>query len=188
MKKYRLSMQAVLERLYMYEEITQEEEDRYAKLQLLALDFAREGNTKELEKMLKYGMSVYLCTHKNDTLIMLASYKGHIETVKMLIEKRADINKTNARGQTPLDGVCFKGNLEMVRLLVENGANIQGNPIIFATIFGNSDIVSYLKNHCVDKKSYKILGVNVDIISNFVSFFKSFFKKQKKEAKTFQAA
>ena len=172
----------------MYEEITQQEEDRYANLQLLALDFAREGNTQELKKMLDYGMSVDLCTHKSDTLIMLASYRGHLETVNMLIVKGADVNKMNARGQTPLDGVCFKGNLEMVKLLVKNGANIQGNPIIFATIFGNRDIVEYLKNQGVDKKSHKLLGIRVERISHFVSLAKNFFSKQKNQLKTLQTA
>jgi len=172
----------------MYEEITQQEEDRYAKLQSMALDFAREGNTQELEKMLEHGISVDLCTHKSDTLIMLASYKGHLETVSMLIAMGADVNKINARGQTPLDGVCFKGNLEMVKLLVKNGANIQGNPIIFATIFGNKDIVEYLKNQGIDRKSHKLLGIRVESISHLVSFVKNFFSKQKNQLKTIQTA
>ena len=34
-------------------EISQQEEQRYVELQLLALNFAREGNIKELENMLK---------------------------------------------------------------------------------------------------------------------------------------
>ncbi|NOX15260.1 MAG: ankyrin repeat domain-containing protein [Epsilonproteobacteria bacterium] len=160
----------------MPHEISQQEERRYEELQLTALDFARDGNTKELKKMLDYGMSVNLCTPKNDSLIMLSSYKGHLETTKMLIEKGADINKINARGQTPLDGVCFKGNLNMVKLLVENSANIDGNPIIFATIFGNKDIVHYLKEKGLNKKSLKILGISVEFISSFISSIKSLFK------------
>jgi len=162
--------------------ITKEEEDRYAELQLMSLDFARQGNTVELKKMLDAGMSVNLCTHKNDSLVMLSSYKGHLETTKMLVEKGADINKINARGQTPLDGVCFKGNLDMVKLLVDNGAKIDGNPIIFATIFGNKDIVDYLKEQGIHKKSLKIYGVNVDTISSFTNWIRSlfYFRKKKK--------
>ncbi len=160
----------------MSNKVSEQEERRYEELQLMALDFAREGNTKELSKMLKYGMSANLCTHKNDSLIMLSSYKGHLETTKMLIENGADINKINARGQTPLDGVCFKGNLEIAKLLVENGAKIDGNPIIFATIFGNKEIVKYLKEKGVNKKSLKMLGISVEFISSFISSIKSLFK------------
>ena len=109
----------------MPNKISKQEEERYEELQLIALDFARNGNTRELEKMLEYGMSVNLCTSKHDSLIMLSSYKGHLETTKMLIEKGADINKLNARGQTPLDGVCFKGDFRIAKLLVENGANME---------------------------------------------------------------
>lgn len=165
--------------------ISQAQEDRYAQLQMIALDFAREGNTSELKKMLQYGLNINLCTHKSDTLLMLASYKGHLDTVKMLIQRGADVDKTNARGQTPLAGVCFKGNLGMVKLLVEKGANINGAPIVFATIFGNKKIVNYLKEQGVDKKSYKIIGISIDKISSFISFFRNLLSKQIRTAKNF---
>ena len=163
----------------MSSQISKQEEERYAQLQLMALDFAREGNTKELEKMLDFGMSVDLCTHKNDTLLMLSCYRGNIETSQMLIQKGANLNKVNARGQTPLDGVCFKGNLKMVKLLVENGANIGRNAIIFATIFGNKEIVNYLKKQGIDKKSLKIFGLNIEFISSITASLKSIFGKKK---------
>ena len=159
----------------MPSQISKQEEERYAQLQLMALNFAREGNTKELEKMLDFGMNVDLCTHKDDTLLMLSCYKGNIETSQMLIQKGANLNKVNARGQTPLDGVCFKGNLEMVKLLVENGANIDRNAIIFATIFGNKEIVSYLKKQDIDKKSLKIFWLNIEFISSMTAYLKSKF-------------
>ncbi len=155
--------------------ISQAEEDRYAELQLMALDFARDGNTLELEKMISYGMNVDLCTHNDDTLLMLSTYRGHLLTAKMLIDNGADLNKRNARGQTPLDGVCFKGNLEMVELLVQCGANIEGNPIIFASIFGNRDIVKYLKEQGISKKSLKFFGINIDIITSIMAKVRSFF-------------
>ncbi len=160
----------------MSNNISKQEEERYEELQLIALDFARNGNTRELEKMLKHGMSVNLCTSKYDSLIMLSSYKGHLETTKMLIEKGADINKLNARGQTPLDGVCFKGDLRIAKLLVENGANTDGNSIMLAAIFGNKDIVSYLKEKRLHKKSLRIFGVSVEFISSFMFFMKSIFR------------
>ena len=166
----------------MSNEVSKEEEERYAELQMIALDLAREGNTSELEYMLDYGMSVNLCTHKDDSLLMLASYNGNYETTKMLIDKGADIERRNQRGQTPLEGVCFKGNLEIVKLLVENGANVEGNAIIYATMFGNKDIVSYLKEQNLDRKNVKIWGVNVDIIASITSKVRYLFKKDKKAA------
>ena len=126
----------------------------------MALDFAREGNTKELEKMINYGMSVNLSTLKEDSLLMLASYNGNIETTKMLIESGANIDQINQRGQTPLEGVCFKGNLELVKLLIESGANFEGKAIIYASMFGHKDIVKYLHEKSMEKKLLKNLCIN----------------------------
>jgi len=44
------------------------EEKRYAELQALALDFAREGNTVELAKMIDAGININLSTQKLDMI------------------------------------------------------------------------------------------------------------------------
>ncbi|KAB7887659.1 ankyrin repeat domain-containing protein [Poseidonibacter ostreae] len=154
--------------------ITKEEEKRFEELQLLALDYAREGKTDQLDKMLSYGMPINLCTHKNDTLLMLATYNGNYETAQMLINNGANLNKVNQREQTPLEGVCFKGYIKIVKLLVENGAEVTSNSINFASIFGHKEIVKYLKDKTPSKK-YKIVGIDVETISNFISKVKGFF-------------
>jgi uncharacterized protein len=156
--------------------VTNQEEERYAELQLLALDYARHGNTQELEKMISYGMPVNLCTNKNDTLLMLAAYNGNHETTHMLINRGADLNRVNQREQTPLEGVCFKGYIEIVKLLVESGATITNNSINFASIFGHKEIVKYLKDKDPLTK-HKIVGIDVESISNFVSKIKNIFGK-----------
>jgi len=153
--------------------ISPEEEQRYAELQVLALDFAREGNTLELKKMLDAGLNVNLSTQKEDSLLMLASYNGNYETTQMLIEKNADLNRVNQRAQTPLEGVCFKGNLEIVKLLVESGANFEGKAIVYASMFGHKQIVAYLKNQGVDKKSLRLFGINIERIVSLVAYLKS---------------
>lgn len=142
----------------MNKRIDVNEEARYAELQMMALDFAREGKTKDLEAMLSHGMNINLQTHKDDTLLMLSSYNGYLETTKMLIAYGADLNQKNQRGQTPLEGVCFKGNLGMVKLLVENNANVEGSAIIYASMFGNVEIVNYLEERSKNMKVSRILG------------------------------
>lgn len=155
--------------------VSKEEEKRYEELQLLALDHARNGNASELDKMLSYGMPVNLCTHKDDTLLMLATYNGNYETAQILINRGADLNKVNQREQTPLEGVCFKGYMNIVKLLVESGATITDNSINYASIFGHNEIVKYLKDKAPLSK-HKIAGIDVQNISNFVAKVKSFFK------------
>ncbi|MDR1615371.1 MAG: ankyrin repeat domain-containing protein [Campylobacteraceae bacterium] len=146
---------------------------RYEELLAIAVDFARYGQTKELESMIRAKLPVNLKDHKGNTLLMLAAYNGNRDTVKMLIDMGADVNLKNDRGQTPLAGVCFKGYIDIVKLLVENGADINEDngfgmkAIMFASMFGNYDIVKYLAG----KKS----GWRPKIylyLSKFISFFK----------------
>ncbi|NKQ41062.1 MAG: ankyrin repeat domain-containing protein [Sulfurovum sp.] len=156
--------------------MTATEEDRYVQLQSLALDYAREGDTKGLEKMLRYGMPINLGTHKGDTLLMLATYNGCVDTTSILIQKGANIDQKNQRGQTPLEGACFKGKLPIVKLLVENGATIDKNAIIYASIFGHKDIVYYLTKQGVDGSRSKVFGVFIDIVVAISFKIKTLFK------------
>lgn len=158
-------------------DINDEELKRYEELQTIALEFAREGNTQELKKMLDSAMPVNLSDHKGNTLLMLASYNNNIETTQMLVNFGAIVDKKNDRGQTPLAGVCFKGYMAIVKILVKAGANINENngmgttPLIFASMFGNSEIVEYLSK-----------GENTFKTKIYLTISKilSIFKKEKK--------
>ena len=52
--------------------ISQEEEQRYAELQLMALESARAGDIELLKSMIQAGMPVNLCDPKGNSLLMLA--------------------------------------------------------------------------------------------------------------------
>lgn len=92
-------------------------------------DYARQGSTPELSQYLSAGIPSNLTNHKGDTLLMLAAYHGHPETVKVLVEKGADVDAVNDRGQSPVAGAVFKGEEEVVRVLVEAGADlVKGQP------------------------------------------------------------
>ena len=92
-------------------------------------DFARQGKTPELRQYLTAGIPLNLPNHKGDTLLMLASYYGQVETLQMLVEKGADVNVLNDRGQSPMAGAVFKGYDEVVKILVEAGADFRaGQP------------------------------------------------------------
>lgn len=131
-------------------EITADEESRYAELQRLALDAARNGNAEILLPMLHAGMPVNLSDEKGNSLLMLASYHGHLEMTKLLLEQGAEPDQRNDRNQTSLAGVAFKGGLEIAKVLVKHGADPNADqgggryPIQFAAMFGNPDIVEFL--------------------------------------------
>lgn len=155
-------------------EVSIEEKSRYLKLQMIALNYARYGNMQELELMIEAKMPINLSDQKGNTLLMLASYNGNEQTTQMLIDRGALVDKKNDRGQTPLAGVCFKGYLGIAKILVRAGANIFENngmgatPIMFASIFGNYDIVEYLSKQSSSNKSKLYL-----ILSKFTSWIKN---------------
>lgn len=78
---------------------------------------------------------------------MLASYANHVDLAKSLLARRADPNKLNDRGQSPLAGAVFKGYLDVVRVLVEAGADPRlGKPsaVEAAVMFGRNGMLSVL--------------------------------------------
>lgn len=156
-------------------EATADELKRYEELQVIALDFARTGKTQDLKAMIQSGMPVNLCDHKGNSLLMLASYNGNLETTSMLVDFGAEVDKKNDRGQTPLAGVCFKGYIDIVKVLVKAGANIYENngmgttPIMFASMFGNYEIVKYLSEQ---NKNNNFISKIYLIISKIFSLFK----------------
>ncbi|ASU83927.1 ankyrin repeat domain-containing protein [Nocardiopsis gilva YIM 90087] len=86
-------------------------------------DFARNGDTESLGAYLAAGVPVNLTNDSGDTLVMLASYHGHADTVAHLCRHGADVDRLNDRGQSPLAGAVFKGEDEVVAILAEHGAD-----------------------------------------------------------------
>jgi hypothetical protein len=131
--------------------VTESEERRYAELQALALDLARRGETEMLVEMVAHGLPVNLSDARGNSLLMLASYNGNLETARRLLDRGADVDRRNDRGQTPLGGVAFKGDVPLAELLLERGADIDADngagvtPIMYAAVFGRTSIVGLLQ-------------------------------------------
>ncbi len=53
----------------------------------------------------------------------IAANKGHIDTVKLLLESGADVNIKSQSGDTALILATDKGYIEIIRILLEHGAN-----------------------------------------------------------------
>lgn len=150
--------------------LTEAEEVRYAELQLMALDFARHGETAQLESMIASGLPVNLSDGRGNSLLMLAAYHGNEATVRMLLEKGADPERCNDRGQTPLAGVAFKGHLGVARALVEGGAGVDSPcdggqvPLQFAALFGNREMYDYLLSLSREDSGKRIMGISTAIL------------------------
>lgn len=111
-------------------------------------DLARSGRTGALCAYVDAGVPVNLRNQKGDTLLMLAAYHGHADTVRALGERGADPDLANDRGQTPLAGAVFKREPGVVRALLEMGADrYAGTPsaVETARTFGDEEIVALLE-------------------------------------------
>ena len=97
-------------------------------------DLARGGATAELVEYLDAGVPANLTNHKGDTLLILAAYHGHPDTVAALLARGADHGRINDRGQTPLAAAVFKQSADTVQALVSAGADSDaGQPSVRAT-------------------------------------------------------
>jgi len=107
-------------------------------------DFARAGDTARLRAYVEKGVPANLTDASGNTLLMLAAYHGHAETVGELVALGADPDRTNDRGQSPLAGAVFKGEEDVVRLLLAAGADPDlGSPSARATaqMFDRPDLL-----------------------------------------------
>ena len=86
-------------------------------------DLARGGATANLVEYLGAGVPANLTDDKGDTLLILAAYHGHADTVAALLERGADHARVNDRGQTALAAAVFRRSQDGVRTLVDAGAD-----------------------------------------------------------------
>lgn len=111
---------------------------------------ARRGDAPMLARLLSGGLPADLRNHKGDTLLMLASYHGHHDAVRVLLEQGADPLIANDNGQLPIAGAAFKGDLAMIRLLLEHGVPVDAaaadgrTALMLAAMFNRLEIIDYL--------------------------------------------
>lgn len=110
-------------------------------------DAARDGNSALLGSYLAAGAPATLTTAAGDTLLMLAAYHGHADSVRLILAHGGAANTANDRGQTPLAGAVFKGYPDVVQVLVDAGADPDaGSPSARAAaqMFARNDILALL--------------------------------------------
>ncbi|KAK8126836.1 uncharacterized protein PG998_002595 [Apiospora kogelbergensis] len=85
-----------------------------------------------------------------ESSLHLASARGHLEVVKLLVEKHADVKALDNGGWTPLHKASRNGRLEVAKLLIEEGANIDTvtkdgqTPLYNACVHGSLKVVKLL--------------------------------------------
>jgi ankyrin repeat protein len=86
-------------------------------------DLARSGRTAELAAEVDAGLPVNLTNGRGDTLLILAAYHDHPDTVAALLARGADHARLNDRGQSALAAATFRRSARAVRALLDAGAD-----------------------------------------------------------------
>ncbi|MGW3498655.1 ankyrin repeat domain-containing protein [Streptomyces sp. NPDC001020] len=111
----------------------------------IAMDLARAGSTEQLADFVEHGLPVNVSDAAGNTLLMLAAYHSHADTVRALIRLGADPDLRNTRDQTPIAGALFKGADEVVGVLRQAGADLDsGTPTArtAAAMFGRAHLLA----------------------------------------------
>eukprot|EP01084_Bolivina_argentea_P149005 260384_1 len=144
---------------------------------ITALYIACENNHIEVVKLLLHptnfisdnvrkGVNVNLAKHDGCTPLWVASSKGNIECIELLIKYNAKIDTPNTTdGATPLFVACQQGKKKAVELLLAANADINGarssdgfTPIIMAAYEGHIDTVELLLKLDADPKKENTYG------------------------------
>uniref|UniRef100_A0A8C0XJ52 Ankyrin repeat domain-containing protein 29 n=1 Tax=Castor canadensis TaxID=51338 RepID=A0A8C0XJ52_CASCN len=115
---------------------------------------ARKGNLALLKLLLNSGRVDVDCRDSHGTtLLMVASYAGHIDCVRELVLQGADINLQRESGTTALFFAAQQGHNDVVRFLFGFGASTEcrtkdgGTALLAASQYGHMQVVETLLKH-----------------------------------------
>jgi ankyrin repeat protein len=118
------------------------------------LDLARNGHTERLAGLLDAGVPVNLTNAAGDSMLILASYHRHEDTVRLLLDRGADTARVNDRGQTALAAAVFGQSRGIVEMLLAAGADPQHggrSAIDVARFFGLTEMLGLLLSYSAEE-------------------------------------
>ena len=101
------------------------------------------------------------------TALWCASTGNYMESVEMLTEAGAEVNKPTSTGSTPLRGVAFNRHCGVMEVLIKNGAdlhsaNVHGqSPLLIAVMRGNLKATRLLLNKGADHNQCTIYNHSI---------------------------
>jgi hypothetical protein len=103
---------------------------------------ARRGDAAAVKSFLDAGVDVNAKTRYGATALSYACDKGHVEVVKLLIERGAYVNvKDTFYGEVPLGWALSHGHAQVVKLLLDKGAAGIERALMSGVQDGNVEIV-----------------------------------------------
>ncbi|XP_071150272.1 ankyrin repeat domain-containing protein 50-like [Mytilus edulis] len=102
----------------------------------------------------KFDDEVNKCNNYNELPLKKAGEHGHVEIVKMLLDRGAECNNVDPRTESPAMKTCENGHTEIVKMLFDKGAdcNIYSDcsPVMKAFMRGHIEIVEFLLDNRAD--------------------------------------
>jgi uncharacterized protein len=124
----------------------------------------QEGSLKAAEALIAWPRTnVEWRSPKDESPLMLASFRGHTDLVKKLIARDADVNKP---GWTPLHYAATGGHLAVIKVLIEEHAYINAEspnkttPLMMAAEYGSTAAVKLLLEEGADPLMRNELGLS----------------------------
>lgn len=111
---------------------------------------AREGRTGPLAEMIDSGVPIDTRNARGDTLLIVAAYAQHPDTVAELLRRGADVDVVNGAGQTAVACAVFRRDEAILRALLEAGADPARGALTAAQIadrFGMPEMKLVLDAH-----------------------------------------
>jgi ankyrin repeat protein len=103
---------------------------------------ARRGDATAVKAFLDKGTDVNAKTQYGATALAYAADKGHVEVVRLLLERGADANvKDTFYGEVPIGWACTKGHTEVIKLLLDKGARGIDRVLLSGVSLGNAAMV-----------------------------------------------
>ena len=123
----------------------------------------REPSLKAAEALIAWPKSnVEVRTVQDESPLMMAALKGHLEIARKLIARDADVNKT---GWAPLHYAATNGHVPVIRLLLDHHAYIDAEspngttPLMMAAHYGSPEAVKLLLEAGADPALKNKLGL-----------------------------
>ncbi|AMV36427.1 ankyrin repeat domain-containing protein [Planctomyces sp. SH-PL62] len=88
---------------------------------------AAEGDEAGVRRMLDEGAPVDVVTDgpSNMTPLQVAAKEGHLEVVKLLLERGADVNHVDEKGFTPVTTAARASEWQVLKVLAEHGGDFR---------------------------------------------------------------
>jgi ankyrin repeat protein len=101
--------------------------------------------------------------NEGTTPLFIASWKGHVPIVKLLLDAGADVNIPNIYDNTPLIVASEKGREEIVKMLLDRGADYtkknknNKTALDFAIRYRKKDVVNVFKKEIPEKRLMTVI-------------------------------